>query len=501
MHLLMKKTKDKQNISIPRWGRFEGQISYPIKLENPYSDETLEAVYFSPSGREYHTEGFHDGGDIWRYRFMPDETGNWRYHVAFNDSSVSSHGTFHVAEGDIPGLISRQEGNPIWFGFKGGQRIFVRGFHVGDRFFASNWPDSKREAFLDYAQEQGYNLLSIASFFLNRDVENRGRGWKTPKLWPIDAGEYKKLERVLDQLAARRMLLFPFAGFFGQNSCCPETPHERRQYLRYILARVGSYWNLLFNVAGPEPNLKYNPWMPIKDVLRLGEWIAELDVHGHLLSVHNETGDDEFKHCPWETYGTLQGPKTVDQVKLGKAMRKNHHWEKPLFAQETLWTGNVLHLSNQPEEPRDEYTEDDIRKNAFVMAFTATSMCYADNDGYSSSGFSGTMELDQRKQVFHDILKGIWDFMETLPFERMKPDHDFASRGWCLSIEKELYVTYLNTPGEVVLNLDNFQDYRIQWINPQKTSERKPARRKAKTSNTFATPAGGDDWLLQVSRK
>ena len=50
-----------------------------------------------------------------------------------------------------------------------------------------------------------------------------------------------------------------------------------------------------------------------------------LIVFGHLLSVHNRTGDDAFKDSAYTSYGTLQGPKTLDRKKLSRVLLKNHH--------------------------------------------------------------------------------------------------------------------------------------------------------------------------------
>src|SRR5690606_28584472 len=128
---------------------------------------------------------------------------------------------------DIPGLISRDETNPMWFGFKGGKHVLVRSFHVGDRFFADNWPETSRKEFLCWVKKQGYNMLSIASHFLNRKETGRGMEWQTPSLWPLDAKEYNKLEKSLDELAAQHIMIFPFAGFFGKSSFSPPSRLEQ----------------------------------------------------------------------------------------------------------------------------------------------------------------------------------------------------------------------------------------------------------------------------------
>src|SRR5207247_273148 len=112
-------------------------------------------------------------------------------------------GTFECVAGDIPGMITKDETNPLWFGFSDGGHFLIRSFHVGDRFFATNWPSASRTAFLDWAQAQGYNTLSIASHYLNRTTYGRGLGWNTPDLWnasthSLQAAEYQILESMLD---------------------------------------------------------------------------------------------------------------------------------------------------------------------------------------------------------------------------------------------------------------------------------------------------------------
>ncbi len=180
---------------VPLWGKFETRIDYQSlkgqshSFSDPFYGVELNATFTSPTGRNITWWGFYDGngssgqtGDIWKIRFMPDELGRWRWRAEFSDGTAGGSGSFECVASDIEGMISVDSGNPMWFGFTGGGHILIRGLHVGDRFFASNWPAEKRTAFLDWFQGQGYNTLSIASHYLNRDVEGRGRGWETPRL-------------------------------------------------------------------------------------------------------------------------------------------------------------------------------------------------------------------------------------------------------------------------------------------------------------------------------
>lgn len=482
-----------QRMTVGLWGRFERTITNQKSYGDPYRDVTLNIIYTKPDGSTVKFWGFYDGGPRWIIRFMPDQPGLWRYDAQFNDGTPGISGSFQCVKSDIPGMISKDQSNPLWFGYKGGKHVLLRSFHVGDRFFAANWPDENRKRFLEWLQEQGYNMLSIASHYLNRDSEGRGKGWLTPDLWNEESQspnprEYQKMEAILDTLAAQKIIVFPFAGFFGRDSDYPTDPADQSRYTKYTLARIGSYWNLLFNIAGPEPRLKGKPFL-VDDLDRLGKEIQKLDVFGHMLSIHNRTGDDDFKEKDYTSYGTLQGPKTIDREKLSLILFKNHHPNKPLYAQETLWAGNKFH---------PKYTYEDLRKNAYVLMMSAATINFADMNGNSSSGFSGSMDMAQRDQKCHDIIKNVWDFFETIPFWRMSPRQDLVDNGYCLAEPGRRYLVYLESGGEVNISIGP-DEYSVKWINARDTNRRiddKPT----KNGQNLQSPLDDDDWLVYLER-
>ena len=473
---------------IGQWDRFEASIKNAKDYLDPNRDVSLDVTYERPDGRKVKFWGFYDGGRTWKIRFMPDRLGTWKYRAVFSDGSRETEGTFECIRSDIPGMISVEQTNPIWFGYKGGGHVLVRSFHVGDRFFAENWPVSKRRVFLDWFQKQGYNMVSIASHYLNRDAKGRGRGWRTPDLWPLNAAEYKKMEAILDDLAARKIMVYPFAGFFGQSSDFPTEHPEQIRYIKYTLARLGPYWNVLLNIAGPEPMIKADAFqnaMTAADINRLGSEIKELDIFGHLVSIHNPSGDDPFKDEDWLSFVTLQGWKGTDFSGINKALLKNHHRAKPLYAQEVFWPGNKYHNAK---------SYDNIRKKAFVVIFSGAAINYADMDGNSSSGFSGSMEMSDKIQARHDIVKKVWDFFETIPFYRMSPNQSIVDNGFCLAEAGKRYLVYLIDGGTVNVDLETGQ-YDVTWINAQNTSNRRHTG-ITNDGNKFSAPQDGEDWLL-----
>jgi len=479
------------DVSVGRWARFETSVKNEEKYRNSYRDVALDVTYKNPDGKEVKFWGFYDGNQTWKIRFMPDRIGTWKYYAVFSDGTEGISGTFECVPSNIPGMISVDQTNPQWFGYTGGEHLLVRSFHVGDCFFAENWPAAKRKEFLDWLQAQGYNMLSVASHYLNRDVEGRGRGWRTPDLWPLNAAEFQKMEAILDDLAASKIMVYPFAGFFGQSSDFTIDHSEQTEYIRYTLVRLGAYWNVLFNVAGPEPEIKSDEFqkaMTAKDISRLGRKIKKLDIFGHLVSVHNPSGDDPFKDEDWLSFVTLQGWKGTNLSDVHRALLKNHHSAKPLYAQEVFWPGNKYHNIRN---------DVDIRKKAFVIIMSGAAINYADMDGNSSSGFSGSMDLSDRNQARHDIVKKVWDFFETIPFYRMSPNQRIVDRGFCLAEEGRCYLVYLASGGAVNVSVST-GSYNITWINAQNTSDR---RDMAMTDNgkKLSAPNDGDDWLLLLT--
>lgn len=469
---------------VGQWERFETSVTNPAPYADPYTDVRLTVTYTRPDGSSMPFVGFYDGENTWRIRTMPDQLGMWGYDAAFSDGSPGISGTFTCVPSTVPGMLTADAGNPQWFGFASGAHVLLRSLHVGDRFFAANWPAEERTAFLDWAQGQGYNMLSIASHYLNRDTPGRGRGWETPDLWPLDNAAYRDVEAVLDDLADRRIVVFPFAGFFGRESDFPTDPADQRRFVEYTLARLGPYWNVILNVAGPEPNLDY--YLSPADVDRLGTEIKAADVFGHRLAVHSRRGNDPYRDSAWSSYVVVHGPKTADPAVLSAFLLANNHPAKPLYAQETLWPGNINHPA---------YTDDEIRKNAFVVNLAAAVLNFADMNGDSSSGFSGSMNLAERVQSRHDIVKKVWDFFEGVPFYRMRPCQDAVTAGYCLGEPGREYLVYLDQGGSVDVAVSE-ELYAVEWINARDTTDVRPAG--FTTTGAGLTAPDGSDWLLRL---
>ncbi|MBC8102625.1 MAG: DUF5060 domain-containing protein [Cytophagales bacterium] len=455
--------------TVGKWALFEGQLAHPRPPTDAVRGVELSTEFTAPDGKVTRFWGFHDGGVKWRFRFSPDQAGRWRYTARFSDGAAQTSGEFDCAASDLPGPLTRWRENPIWFAAGAGGPVVVRSFHVGDRFFATNFPAATRTAFLDWAQGQGYNLLSVGSHYLNRDTPGRGRGWATPQLWDARAkkvipGEYARAEAILDDLRARRFYVYPFAGFIGRQSQFPTDPADQEVYIRYTLARFAPYWNVLLNVSGPEPLWKpegYGNRLSFAEVNRLGELIHRLDPFGRLLSVHNASGDDPFRFSSWGSYSTLQGgpaEKSENFSALHNFVFRNHTGSRPIYAQEVLWSGNSLHGGLTPDQ---------VRRKALVLLFAAATINFADMNGDSSSGYSGTLDPAERHPEMHRAAKSAWDFFAKIPFGRLRPTWDVAKKGVCLEEKDRQYWVYLASGGTTGFASAFPVGWKGEWLAPE----------------------------------
>ncbi len=157
-----------------------------------------------------------------------------------------------------------------------------------------------------------------------------------------------------------------------------------------------------------------------------------------------------------------------------------------------------------------KYSLDDIRKNAYVILMSAATLNFAENNGNSSSGFSGTLDLTDRNQRLHDIVEMVWDFFESVPFYTMTPRQDLVDNGFCLAEPGRRYLVYLPSGGTVNISLGpplRREPYAVTWINAKKPSQTYDAGRTdngnavvGRPVEKLTAPPGGDDWFLYLTK-
>ena len=137
-------------MQIPLYGLFEVQLENAKQYSNPFAEVGLGAVFTSPNGRQVNFIGFFDGdgkggqdGNVWKQRFMPDETGTWSYAITFSDGSPGRSGQFEcVEQGSKPGFWALDPENSHWFKTIRGQRFMPVTMHASCAVTPIDWQDA-----------------------------------------------------------------------------------------------------------------------------------------------------------------------------------------------------------------------------------------------------------------------------------------------------------------------------------------------------------------------
>lgn len=78
---------------------YEGMVAAPGNYQDPVRDVTVTVELTAPSGRRHEAQAFWDGGRIWRFRYSPEEPGQWSFrvrHTAGDDTWLGGAGDFTV---------------------------------------------------------------------------------------------------------------------------------------------------------------------------------------------------------------------------------------------------------------------------------------------------------------------------------------------------------------------------------------------------------------------
>lgn len=340
---------------VRQWDCYE--ISLKCKTQkNPFTEVLLSATFTEEkTGRTMTIDGFYDGDDTFRIRFMPMAEGRWTYTTASSEKKLDGKrgeiDCVKAAEG-VKGMV-----------MAGGDKDFIYAdsthYHpLGTTSYAWIHADRQRQEETYRSLEQtGFNKLRFC-VFPNESVK------EDPELFPFEIlskgkhteGKYKgynkyewdytrfnpKFFQHLDECVRRLgsigveadlILFHPYdMGRWGFDRM---TMEQNERYLRYVMARLGAYRNIWWSLA--------NEWDLVKkrteeEWITLSEFVHGNDPYGHLCSIHGGTAKyinytlPCFTHCSIQDQGPLvafEGPATVRNI-----------YRKPVLFDEVCYEGD-----------------------------------------------------------------------------------------------------------------------------------------------------------------
>ncbi len=307
---------------------------------NPYHEVSLQAT-FAQGSRRIPVMGFHDGGDVYVIRFMPDTEGEWTW---------QSHST-HTALAGKTGQFTALPARP---GVHGPVRVRDR-FHFayadgttylpfGTTCYAwTHQPITMQEETLATLAKTGFNKIRMGVF---------------PKDYPFNENEplqdiflrqpdgaidfdrpnpaaFRHFETQIARLAdlgieADVILFHPYDRW----GYATMTQKQNFAYVRYLAARLSAHRNVWWSLAN-EYDFMLDT-IPVADWDRIFHLLEEHDHVGHLRSIHNGDPKMNFDHRkPWVSHVCIQNW----DVKRTPEWRRDYG--KPIVNDEPEYEGNI----------------------------------------------------------------------------------------------------------------------------------------------------------------
>jgi len=396
-------------VSVAKYRVFEARVVNTAEYENKFTDVELLVDYTAPSGKQWSFRGFFDGdgkgggdkstGDVWKMRFLPDETGTWRYAWRWTDGTPGGEGAFEVTEqGAGKGVIRAYRGNAHWFAYNGTDPVWLKSYYeTGHGGIAQDFDwitDNVFQPLIDH----GYNhlqvnwLMSLCCYqqyyldgpppsTLDLDLYEDGKASSTMNL-----NVWRLMERRMAWLNDRDVGVHMFLGFDGSKNGGPRWEDlddaGKDFYVRYSVARLAPFanlagWNFVWEVDGGRETHE----------LGLARLLAKYDIFDHLRTYEDETPREN--HFDEEAY-TFAAVENHEIVAPQKSMERYNYWR-------TAWTHYMASLLGYRGKPvymtegnalwrrywfkRSGATQDDLRQSAWATAMAGASFNW---NGHSS---------------------------------------------------------------------------------------------------------------------
>lgn len=104
----------KNKDSVAQWDMIELAARIRATYANPFRDVTVTAELTSPTREKVVARGFYDGGQTWRVRFAPSQTGEWEYRLVVRDETGEgeARGSFDCVAPQRVGFVRVSKHDP-----------------------------------------------------------------------------------------------------------------------------------------------------------------------------------------------------------------------------------------------------------------------------------------------------------------------------------------------------------------------------------------------------
>ncbi|NRD21820.1 DUF5060 domain-containing protein [Winogradskyella litoriviva] len=337
---------------IEQWNRFEISLKHKTK-GNPFQDVKLSAKFFN-ADTTFVVNGFYDGKNVFKIRFMPQQIGKWNYIISSSVEEFNSKtGSFQCvkASADNHGMVKVSE--TYHFKYADGNNYYPFGTTA---YAWTHMKEELQEETLKTLEKADFNKVRMCVFPKNYDLvkeEPKVYPFKVKKLvtnakgdkifiWNFDEFDpefFQHLEKRIDDLnkigvQADLILFHPYDGGRWGFDSMPHNVNEK--YLEYITARLSSFKNVWWSLAN---EWNYVDAKTIADWDALTETVVNNDPYRHLCSIHGATSSYYNYLKPEYTHVSIQDEAPVLNSYSSATLR--NIYKKPIVLDEVGYEGNL----------------------------------------------------------------------------------------------------------------------------------------------------------------
>ncbi len=483
---------------------------------NPFYDVIEDVIFVSENGTEMKIPAFWDGGNTWRVRFAPTETGVWEYKtVCSNEYDTGLHnltGKVRAVqyEGELDiykhGFIKTQE-NTRYFTYADGTPFF----YLGD----THWGMPTEE--LDEAGDHAGDIETDSHFkyIVDKRVEQKFTVYQSEPIGAKynlydgfsenDVDGFKEMDRYFQYIAEKGLVhanaQLVFAGDLTSKEVLEKvyTKDYLEMLSRYWVARYSAY-PVLWTTAQEVDNDFYandrnehnafdintNPWKTVASA------VHKYDAYSHPLSAHQEYTDcttasnSSFRDLDGHTWYAAQWSVWLDtgcefrvpkdywyngqgKVIINYEGRYDHLWTKNFGARAQGWTAYLNGMYGYGYGAVDMW----LYKSTYDTDTTS-------NDGRDkitpedkATFWSESVDFESAYQMGY-----MREFFENLEWWNLKPNFDdggYYSPYYnkdlyaCATDENDIYVLYFYNQTRltgILKKMDTSKVYSAKWFNP-----------------------------------
>lgn len=480
------------NTKIEKWHKKELRFESSVMYDNPlYDVDFFGAEFISPTGEKFTVRGFWDGGNKWKIRFMPNQTGKWKYKTICSDET---NGKLHGIEGTFKCIRNRSK---LDIYRKGPIQHPAGTYHLAydneDPFLyigCTAWNGGlfstvdEWEKYLSNRRNNGYSVIQFVTTQwrggpANAEGETAFSGKDQIEINP---SFFKRMDERIDRINAYGLVAAPVIlwsyGDLSPGSYLPEESAIR--LAEYIMARYDAN-HVIWNLGGDGKYIKENEsrWKNI------GRKVFGENYHRNVVTLHPmgfSWYGSSFNDEPWLDMICYQtGHTNNDKVIRWKT-------QGPVV---TNW-GKLIPRPIIDTEPVYEngHNAKEVRNSAYWSIFSTpiAGISYGSHtiwpwlrvgDTPVNHGKKAPSEITWHDALFHEgsIQIGyLSDFFKRIDWRKLFPANDLLNEQPGLSSpsqwqsvlatnNRNLILVYVPAPNIVKLKEIKVKHYSARWFD------------------------------------